>query len=54
MKKRRKIFFYGDHYHDFYKKLDVSAKKKIDWVLEIICELEIVPTKFLKHLEGTD
>ena len=54
MEKRRKIFFYGDHYHDFYKKLDISVKKKIDWVLGIICELEIIPTKFLKHLEGTD
>ena len=27
MEKRRKIFFYGDHYHDFYKKLDISIKK---------------------------
>jgi phage-related protein len=54
MEQRRKIFFYGNHYHDLYKKLDNSVKKKIDWVLGIICELEIVPTKFLKHLEGTN
>ena len=54
MEQRRKIFFYSNYYHDFYKKLDNSVKKKIDWVLGIICELEIVPTKFLKHLEGTD
>ena len=51
MEQRRKIFFYGNYYHNFYKKLDNSVKKKIDWVLGIICELEIVPTKFLKHLE---
>jgi len=54
MEKRRKIFFYGNYFHVFYCKLDVSTKKKIDWVLGIICELEIVPAKFLKHLEGTD
>ena len=54
MEQRRKIFFYGNYYHDFYKKLDNSDKKMIDWVLGIICELEIVPTKFLKHLVATD
>ena len=54
MKNHREIFFYGNYYLDFYKKLDNSTKKKIDWVLGIICELEIVPIKFLKHLEGSD
>ena len=54
MEKHRKLFFYGDYYHNFYKKLDSSVKKKVDWVLGIICELEIVPIKFLKYLEGTD
>lgn len=46
MKNQRKIFFYGNHFHVFYNKLDVSVKRKIDWVLGIICELEIVPAKF--------
>lgn len=54
MSKRRKVFFYGDHFQEFYRKLGPDVKKKIDWVIGLVCELEIIPTKFFKHIEGTD
>ena len=54
MKAGRKVFFYGNHFQEFYKKLDPVVRKKVDWIIGLVCELDIVPSKFLKHLEGSD
>ncbi len=51
---KRKILFYGDYFLDFYSKLDLKTKEKIDFVLDLIRNVERVPIKFLKYLEGTD
>ena len=51
---KRKILFFGDYFLDFYSKLDPKAKEKIDFVLDLIRNVERVPIKFLKYLEGTD
>jgi phage-related protein len=54
MKAGRKVFFYGNHFQEFYKTLDPVVKRKVDWVISLVSELEIVPSKFLKHLQGSD
>ena len=51
---KRKIIFYGDYFLDFYFKQDLKSKEKIDYVLDLIRNVERVPIKFLKYLEGTD
>jgi len=51
---KRKILFYGNYFLDFYSKQDNKTKEKIDFVLDLIRNIERVPIKFLKYLEGTD
>ena len=51
---RREILFFGDYFLNFYSKQDLKTKEKIDFVLDLIRNVERVPIKFLKYLEGTD
>jgi len=51
---KRKILFYGNYFLDFYSKQDDKTRKKIDFVLDLVRNIERVPIKFLKFLEGTD
>lgn len=48
----RKIIFHGDHFMDFYKKLDPILKSKIQYVFELIKQVERVPLKFLSPMTG--
>jgi phage-related protein len=50
----RKIIFYENYFIEFYKKLDPKVKSKIQYVFELIKQVERVPNKFLEHLTGTD
>ncbi len=54
MKSRRKIFNYGNHFQEFYKNQDPTVKKKIDWVIGLVRDLEVIPSKFFKHIRGSD
>lgn len=51
---KRKILFFGDYFLEFYSKQDIKTKEKIDFVLDLIKNVDRVPIKFLKYLEGTD
>lgn len=51
---KRKILFFGDYFLEFYSKQDIKTKEKIDFVLDLIKNVERVPIKFLKYLEVTD
>ena len=51
---KRKVLFFGDYFIDFYNKQDLKTKEKIDFVLDLIKNVERVPIKFFKYLEGTD
>jgi phage-related protein len=48
------IVFFGDHFLDFYSVQDKKTREKIDFVLDLIRNVDRVPIKFLKYLEGTD
>jgi len=50
----REIFFYENHFIEFYQKQDEKVKEKIKYVLELIKQVEKVPEKLLKHLTGTE
>lgn len=50
----RKIIFYENHFIEFYQKLDQKVKEKIQYVFELIRQVDRVPKKFLKHLTGTN
>ncbi len=50
----RTIFVYGDDFWDFYGSMSKPVQKKIDWVIDLVKTVRIVPDKFLKHLDGTD
>ena len=49
----RQIIFHGKHFIEFYQDQDEKVKHKIQYVLELIKQVEKVPEKFLKHLTGT-
>lgn len=48
----RQIIFHGEHFLDFYKSLDTKVKSKIQYVLELIKQVERVPVKFLAPMSG--
>jgi hypothetical protein len=50
----RKIIFYENHFMEFYQNQDEKVKSKIQYVFELIKQVERVPKKFLEHLKGTD
>jgi hypothetical protein len=52
--KFRNIYFYKDYILKFYKSLDDKVKVKLDWALKLIETIEKIPSKYFKHLEGTD
>ena len=50
----RKIIFHGNHFLDFYQKLDDKLKSKIKYVFELIKQVDRVPEKFLSPMTGCD
>lgn len=48
----RQIIFYGEYFLDFYKELDVKVKLKIQYVFELIKQVDKVPEKFLAQITG--
>ena len=51
---KRRIVFYKNYFIEFYQKQDEKVKGKIQYVFELIRQVEQVPEKFLKHLTGTN
>lgn len=54
MEFKRKIFYYKSYFLEFYKKQDPKVKLKINWAIGLVSELEMIPSKIFKHIEGTD
>ena len=46
----RQVQFYGTYYPDFYEKLDVSVRAKLDWTLILIETQEKVPRKYFRAI----
>jgi phage-related protein len=39
---------------EFFNEQTEEVQKKFNWTLQLISELERVPTKYFKHIEGSD
>lgn len=50
----RQIIFQGDYFTDFYTELDIKVKQKVQYVLELIKQVDRVPEKFLSPMTGYD
>lgn len=50
----RRIIFYENYFIEFYREQDQKVKGKIQYVFELIKQVDRVPEKFLKHLSGTN
>ena|SRR5665648_430174 len=50
----REIIFFGYSFWDFYKKQSQKVRKKINWTIGLLKYLELIPEKYLKHIEDTD
>lgn len=50
----RKLFFYKHSFFEFYDKQSEEVKKKIEWTLNMIRDMQHIPEKFFKHMEGSD
>ena len=48
----RQIIFHDNYFLDFYKTLDNKAKGKIQYVFELIKQVNRVPKKFLAPMKG--
>jgi phage-related protein len=51
---KRKIQFYKNYFIDFYLSLELKDQEKIEYVFAIIKNLQWIPKKFFRHIEGTD
>ena len=50
----RSIIFFENQFIEFYQMQDQKVKGKIQYVFELIRQVDQVPEKFLKHLTGTN
>jgi len=48
----REIIFHGDYFLDFYRDLDIKIKQKIQYVFELIKQVNRVPDRFLAPMTG--
>ncbi|OFX34149.1 MAG: addiction module toxin RelE [Bacteroidetes bacterium GWA2_32_17] len=53
MEKIRTIIAYKDYFENFLSKQTVKVQNKIYKILEIVEFQQQIPTRFLKHIEGT-
>lgn len=54
MKHQRQLVFFKHYFKEFFEPLNDKLKDKIDQVLFMVRIAEQIPTKFFKHLTGTD
>lgn len=50
----RSVFFYKNHFKEFYNKQTQKVQNRILWTLRVIEELDRIPEVYFKHLENTD
>lgn len=50
----RKIIFHKEYFLDFYRTLDDKVKAKIQYVFELIRQVDREPEKFLAPISGSD
>ena len=51
---KREIILFRHYFSEFYEPLDIKTKKKVNYIFNIVRELDRIPEQYFKHLEGTD
>jgi len=54
MERIRTIISYKNHFEDFLASQPVKVQNKIFKILELVEFQQQIPTKFIKHIEGTE
>ena len=54
MNKIREVITYKSYFDDFFREQTPKVRTKIIKVLDIIEQIERIPTTYLKYIEGTD
>jgi phage-related protein len=49
----RNIFYYKNYYLDFYATLSPEVKKKFNWTLQLVSEIDRVPEKYFSRMTGS-
>lgn len=49
----REIFYYENHYLDFFGSLKPEVQRKLNWTLQLIATVERIPEKYFKHITGS-
>ncbi|MFR9651432.1 MAG: type II toxin-antitoxin system RelE/ParE family toxin [Rikenellaceae bacterium] len=52
--KAREVITYRSYFEDFFKEQTPKVRDKIIKILDIIEQVERIPTTYLKYIEGTD
>jgi phage-related protein len=52
--KERELFFYKEHFREFYARQTLKVQKKILWTLRLLEDLERIPGIYFKHIETTN
>lgn len=50
----RQIYYYKDHYLNFFKSLKPEVQKKFNWTLQLISTTPRVPSKFFKYITNSN
>ena len=53
MSSERRVVAYKQYFLDFYMKSPKDVQAKIEWTLQLIKVMKIVPEKYFKHIDGT-
>jgi phage-related protein len=49
----RDIFYYENHYLDFFEKLKPEVKRKFNWTMQLIATVDRVPEKYFSHMTNS-
>lgn len=49
----REIYYYENHYLDFFEKQRPEVKKKFNWTLQLIATIDKVPKKYFDHMTNS-
>jgi hypothetical protein len=52
--KVRSVIAYKNYFFDFLSHQRPKVKEKIYWTIKVFEEIKVIPTEYLKHIEGTN
>ena len=50
----RQVYYYKDYYLKFFNKLHAREKKKFNWTLQLVSQVDYVPDKYFRSIKESD